>query len=81
MSEVATSEEHAEFCERIKARRKELGLTQTQIADRLGIKQSPYAQIESGAFAPGFHVLYRLADALETTVHELLPVLTTGKRK
>lgn len=73
MSEVATSEEHAEFCERVKARRKELGLTQVDVAERLGMKQGSYAQIEIGISAPGFHLLYRLASALEISVHELMP--------
>jgi transcriptional regulator with XRE-family HTH domain len=81
MSEVATSEEHAEFCERVKARRKELGLTQAEVAERLGMKQGAYAQIELGVSAPGFHVLYRVAESLETTVHELMPVLSHAKRK
>lgn len=83
MSEVATSEEHAEFCERVKARRKELGLTQAELAKRLGMTQPSYAQIEMGRFDPGlFKQVYRLAAALETTVHDLLPVLvTSGKRK
>ena len=80
MSEVATSEEHAEFCERVKARRKELGLTQVEMAEKLGMTQPAYAQVEVGTRAPGFHVIYRVAAALETTVHDLLPVLTTGKR-
>lgn len=71
---MATSDEHAEFCERVKARRKELGLTQVQMAERLGMTQPSYAAIESGKAAPGFHQLYRLASALETAVHDLLPV-------
>lgn len=81
MSEVATSEEHAEFCERVKARRKELGLTQVEMAEKLGMTQPSYAQIEMGRREPGLMQIYRVAIALETTVHDLLPVLTTGKRK
>lgn len=77
---MATSEEHAEFCERVKARRKELGLTQVEVAERLGISQPALAMIESGRNSPTLDAMYRLATALETTVHDLLPVLTTGKR-
>jgi putative transcriptional regulator len=80
MSEVATSEEHAEFCERVKARRKELGLTQVEVAKLLGMTQASYAAIESGKREPGLNQVFRVATALETTVHDLLPVLTTGKR-
>lgn len=71
---MATSDEHAEFCERVKSRRKELGLTQVQMAERLGIDQSMYTRIESGKNAPGFILLYRLAAALETTPQDLMPV-------
>ncbi|MFO0939869.1 MAG: helix-turn-helix transcriptional regulator [Pirellulales bacterium] len=79
---MATSEEHAEFCERVKARRKELGLTQAEMAEKLGITQPSYAYIEAGRREPGLNQMCRLASALETTVHDLLPVLTApGKRK
>lgn len=71
---MATSDEHAEFCERVKARRKELGLTQVQMAERLGMTQPAYAHIEYGRRAPGLRTVYRVAEALETTVHDLLPV-------
>jgi transcriptional regulator with XRE-family HTH domain len=74
MIEMATSDEHAEFCERVKARRKELGLTQVQMAERLGVTQPTYAGFESGRFDPGLKTIYRIADALETTVHDLMPV-------
>lgn len=71
---MATSDEHAEFCERVKARRKELGLTQVQMAERMGMTQPAYAAIEVGTRAPGFHQLYRLAAALNSNVQDLLPV-------
>lgn len=74
MIEVATSDEHAEFCERVKARRKELGLTQLQVAERLGMTQPSYAEIESGRTDPSLKRVYRVAEALETNVHDLLPV-------
>lgn len=80
MSEVATSEEHAEFCERVKARRKELGLTQAEMAERLGVSQPTYQAIEAGRFEPGLKQLYRVALALDSSVHDLIPELTTGKR-
>jgi transcriptional regulator with XRE-family HTH domain len=81
MSEVATSEEHNEFCERVKARRKELGLTQVDLAERLGMSQPAYAQIEMGRFEPGINQVYRVAAALESTPHDLLPVPVTQDRK
>jgi transcriptional regulator with XRE-family HTH domain len=69
---MATSDEHAEFCERVKARRKELGLTQVQMAERLGMTQSGYGHIEVGRFEPGINQMVRVAKALETTLYELL---------
>jgi transcriptional regulator with XRE-family HTH domain len=74
MDTVATSDEHAEFCERVKARRKELGLTQVQLAERLGMTQPQYQGVESGVNEPKLRMQYRIAAALETTIHELLPV-------
>lgn len=71
---MATSDEHAAFCDNVKRRRKELGLTQVQMAERLEMSQPSYTQIESGRFAPGFMLLYRLAAALETTPQNLMPV-------
>lgn len=74
MDNVATSDEHAEFCRLVKARRKELGLTQVQMAKRLGISQAAYGFIEVGRNDPTLGTAYRIAAALETTIHELLPV-------
>lgn len=71
---MATSDEHAEFCERVKARRKELGLTQAQMAERMGMTQPSYSAIEVGRFDPTLSQMVRVADALQTTVHDLLPV-------
>jgi DNA-binding XRE family transcriptional regulator len=68
---VATSEEHAEFCERVKARRKELGLTQVDMAERLGISQPAYQAIETGRFEPGINQVFRVVKALETTIVDL----------
>ncbi|QDV26714.1 helix-turn-helix transcriptional regulator [Aureliella helgolandensis] len=68
------TEEHSDFCERVKARRQELGLTQVEMAERLGLTQSTYASIERGRYEPGLNQIYRVAAALETNIHELLPV-------
>lgn len=73
MIDVATSTEHAEFCERVKARRKELGLTQVEVAQRLRTSQSAYADIEGGRREPGLNLMVRVARALDTTINHLLP--------
>jgi transcriptional regulator with XRE-family HTH domain len=49
----------------IRERRKELKLTQQQVADRLGISQQVIARIESGASNMTVATLARIADALE----------------
>jgi transcriptional regulator with XRE-family HTH domain len=72
MIEMATSDEHAEFCERVKARRKELGLTQVQMAERLGVTQPTYAAFESGRFDPKLSQIIKVAGALELTLSEIL---------
>jgi transcriptional regulator with XRE-family HTH domain len=71
MSEVATSEEHAEFCERVKTRRKELGLTQAEMAEKLSMTQPSYAYIESGRREPGLNQVVKVAKALGLTVSDL----------
>lgn len=52
--------------ERIKAARKALGLSQTDIARRVGVSQPAIANWESGVHDPRRLMLARLADALET---------------
>jgi transcriptional regulator with XRE-family HTH domain len=79
MNEMPTSSEHTEFCERIKARRLELGLTQAQCAERLGVSPAAFAEIERGRNEPSFYTIYRVAAALKTTVHDLLPVSTLAQ--
>ncbi len=43
------------------------GLTQKEIADRMGTKQSALARFESGNYNPSLEFLQRLAKALNTT--------------
>jgi transcriptional regulator with XRE-family HTH domain len=48
--------------------RREVGLTQQQLAKRVGVNQSEISKIERGAMAPGFRMLTRLADGLNADV-------------
>ena len=57
--------------ERIKAARKRAGLTQKEIADRLGISSSSIAQWETGTRKPKAETLQRLADALGVSMLDL----------
>ena len=63
---------HTTFCENVKRRRKALGLTQVEIADRLGVSQPSYAQVESGRREPSLGLIQRVAAALEIEPAELL---------
>ena len=74
---MATSDEHAEFCERVKARRKELGLTQADVAKLMGVTQPAYSSIELGTREPGLNQLYRVCKALKIPIADLLPVASS----
>jgi transcriptional regulator with XRE-family HTH domain len=63
---------HKRFISNVKQRRLTLGMTQEQVADRLGIKQPSYAAIESGRCNPGLDVVERVAEALGCEADELL---------
>lgn len=53
-------------------RRKALGLTQAQLAEKIGVARSAVAMWETGAGNPRFQTLPALAKALECTMDELL---------
>lgn len=58
--------------ERIKKRRKDLGLTQNQLADLINSRKSTISNYETGYSAPSGEVLKDLATALKTSVDYLL---------
>jgi len=53
------------FNNRVKSRRDELGLTQIQLAKKVGVSGVTISQWESGDYSPKGKNLYKLADALE----------------
>ena len=55
----------------IKDRRKKLGFTQQQLADKMNISLNFMGKIEVAFSKPSLDTLIELADALETTVTEL----------
>ncbi len=57
---------------RVLRRRQELGLKQSEVAARLGITAPNIVRIENGRQNVTVRMLCRLAEALETTVHELM---------
>lgn len=54
-----------EFANAIRERRLELGLTQTDVAQRAGLRQPDVSRLESGGGTPTIGMLERLAYALE----------------
>lgn len=65
MEDVQAKELCELFKRRMKARRKELGLTQIQLAERMNIDQSYISDLERGATRPRFDSLAPLGEALE----------------
>lgn len=61
---------------RIKDRRLDLKMTQTQLAEQAKLTPAAISQFESGARKPSFDTLSSLADALKVTTDYLL-----GKKK
>lgn len=56
----------------IAVRRKALGLTQGELAERVNIEQESMSRIETGAITPSLSRLVSLADALDCSVETLL---------
>ena len=54
-----------ELANAIRERRLELGLTQTEVARRAGLRQPEISRLESGGGTPTIGMLERLAEALE----------------
>lgn len=57
---------------RLKSARKRRGLTQTQLAEQVGVTQSVIGQYERGEKRPGVDILQKLATVLEVNLPWLL---------
>lgn len=58
-----------EIIEAIIRKRAEKGMSQKQLADKMGTKQSALSRLESGTYNPSLAFLKKVATALGTTVH------------
>lgn len=69
---------HSEFYKNlginIKKRRKELGMTQQQLADKMNISLNFMGKIEVAFSKPSLDTLVQFADVLETTVSDLTKI-------
>lgn len=61
-----------EFSERLKKHRKDIGLTQVDIASRLGISQQAYASWERGVKKPTQENLVKIAQILDVSIDYLV---------
>jgi transcriptional regulator with XRE-family HTH domain len=70
--------QHAEIVQRFAQRLRELrrtrGMTQKDLGERAGLTETYLSRLESAGAAPGIDLVAQLADALGTTIHDLLPV-------
>jgi transcriptional regulator with XRE-family HTH domain len=55
----------AQIADRVAERRKELGLSQAELAELVGTTQSAIARLESGGRPPRIDTLRRIAEALD----------------
>ena len=56
---------------RIKERRTELGLTQAELAERVGVTRKTVNTVENGVFTPSALLAIKLAEALGVKVEQL----------
>ncbi|HYU95599.1 MAG TPA: helix-turn-helix domain-containing protein [Sphingomicrobium sp.] len=56
---------------RLKERRVELGLTQAELAERVGVTRKTVNTVENGVFVPSTLLALKLAKALGLAVEEL----------
>jgi transcriptional regulator with XRE-family HTH domain len=69
----------AQIAEQVGARRRELGLSQQQLAELTGTTQSAIARLESGGRPPRIDTLLRIASALDCELEvQLRPHTTRG---
>ncbi len=70
--------QHATIVRRFSVRLRELrtsrGMTQAELARLASVASSYVARLEGAAASPGIDLVQRLASALGTTPHELLPL-------
>lgn len=69
---AASTTLHKAFCENVRSRREQLGLTQKDVALRLGVSQPTYAALEGGKAVPGIDIVERVGRALNITPALLL---------
>ena len=60
------------FCENLKSIRKERGLSQKQVSEKLGVVESCYANWEQGRTEPSISMLRKLCEIFVINIDELI---------
>lgn len=60
------------FCNNLKCVRKQLGLTQKQVAEKLGVVESCYANWEQGRTEPNVEMLRCLGKLFDVSIDDLI---------
>lgn len=60
------------FCQNLKMLRKECELTQKQVAEKLGVVESCYANWEQGRTEPNIEMLRKLGEIFQSSIDELI---------
>ena len=60
------------FPQELRTRRIAAGLTQQQLSEHIGVKQSVISLYEKGSNMPSLDVLIRIADTLNCTIDDLV---------
>lgn len=66
-----------ELANRIKLIRKAANLTQLEMAEKLGVTQPSYSEMETKAGNCAFYTLQKLAEALNVSVHFMVDLKNT----
>jgi putative transcriptional regulator len=56
---------------RVRARRKDRGLTQQDLADAVGVSRQTIISMETGDYAPSVYLALKVASTLDITVEQL----------
>ena len=59
---------------RIKEKRSEVGLTQAELAEKVGVTRKTVNTVENGVFVPSTLLALKLAEALSVQVEELIRI-------
>ena len=60
------------FCQNLKSARTEAGMTQKQVAAKLNVVESCYANWEQGRTEPNITMLRKLCELFDITIDELI---------